>query len=274
MIKIKDFSIESGFSIRMLRYLEEVGVLIPQRDSNNYRVYSKDQIGEALTIKKLQRLGLQLKEIESLKSSDAQSQINILSNALKREQEIAEIKSDSMPMLKEIIKFLSRDKGGISSFFNQQKIESRKMRTLAGDEKFHRTAYNIPILKNIYEDNLVNNANLKLVTTDLLKFGEWFETSNYLPEVYSVLKESSFVFGNQLTQHFLESYESSWAKFLPKMGFIKIDGFVRDDIHQLMGPHEIIIRTRFQYEYTGTDGEIVIPYTPIYTMSQLANEMS
>lgn len=47
MIKIKDFSKETGFSVRMLRYLEEVGVLVPQRDQNNYRSYAYGQIAEA-----------------------------------------------------------------------------------------------------------------------------------------------------------------------------------------------------------------------------------
>ena len=47
MIKIKDFSDSVGFSIRMLRYLEKVEVLVPKRQENNYRVYSNDQIDAA-----------------------------------------------------------------------------------------------------------------------------------------------------------------------------------------------------------------------------------
>ncbi len=53
MIKIKDFSNVTGFSIRMLRYLEERGVLIPDRDQSNYRVYSSEQVKDAIWIKGL-----------------------------------------------------------------------------------------------------------------------------------------------------------------------------------------------------------------------------
>ncbi len=52
MIKIKDFSHETGFSVRMLRYLEEVGVLVPSRDENNYRIYKLEQVADAQWIKK------------------------------------------------------------------------------------------------------------------------------------------------------------------------------------------------------------------------------
>ena len=54
MITIKEFSLKAGFSIRILRYLEEVKVLIPARDTNNYRIYASDQIQTARQIKVLQ----------------------------------------------------------------------------------------------------------------------------------------------------------------------------------------------------------------------------
>ena len=110
MIKIKDFSIETGFSIRMLRYLEEVGVLTPTRDDNNYRIFNATQIEDALWIKKLQNLGIQLKEIELLNGSDPTEHLKVLRNVLIREQEIAEIKSESIPVLKSMVDFLTDKK--------------------------------------------------------------------------------------------------------------------------------------------------------------------
>ena len=59
----EDFAEQTGFSIRMLRYLEEVEVLVPKREESNYRVYCDDQIEAAKKIKKLQVYGVQLKEI-------------------------------------------------------------------------------------------------------------------------------------------------------------------------------------------------------------------
>lgn len=272
MIKIKDFSTETGFSIRMLRYLEEVGVLVPSRDSNNYRVYKSEHIEEALWIKKLQNLGIQLKEIEILKGDEPTKHLELLKSVLIREQDIAEIRSETIPILKSMVDFIEVKKSTIQEFYKNEVPQNRKMKTLGGDEKFHRTAYSIPILRNIYEDHLTVDANIELIATDLMKFGEWFENCGYLPEVFSVLNESSFVFGREINQNFINGYEVSWKKFLPEMGFKKLDEFLKEDVVQLMGPHDIIIRTTFKYIDTGIEGEIVIPYAPVYTMSQLSNK--
>jgi len=66
MQKIKNFSEQSGFSIRMLRYLEDMEILTPSRSEKNYRVYAEDLLPKALKIKELQDLGFQLREIKSL----------------------------------------------------------------------------------------------------------------------------------------------------------------------------------------------------------------
>jgi DNA-binding transcriptional MerR regulator len=271
MIKIKDFSIKTGFSIRMLRYLEEVGILIPKRDNSNYRVFSEEQIDEAKWIKKLQNLGLQLKEIENLNSVKPGHQIDILRSVLDREQEIAEIKSETIPELKQIIDFISDKKLSIRDFYKTEIQGLKKMRTLGGEEKFHRTAYSIPILRNIYEDHLTIDANIELIATDLMKFKQWFDEVDYLPETFSILRESSFTFGRNITDKFIEGYEMSWKKYLPEMGITRLLDFDKEDVSQLMGPHDIVIRSTFKYLDSGESGEIVIPYTPIYTMSQLSN---
>lgn len=51
MLKISEFSKQSNFSIRMLRYLEEQGLLVAIRKDNNYRFYNKSQLEEAREIK-------------------------------------------------------------------------------------------------------------------------------------------------------------------------------------------------------------------------------
>ncbi|OUS00193.1 hypothetical protein A9Q84_03140 [Halobacteriovorax marinus] len=273
MITIKDFSKETDFSVRMLRYLEEVGVLVPVRDDNNYRLYNVDQIIEAKKIKRLQNLGIQLKEIELIKSTDIKLQLDVLEKVLIREQEIAELKSDSIPELKNIIDHLRKENCSLESYFENEKPKPRKMKTLGGEEKFHRTAYSIPILRNIYEDHLTIDANIELIATDLMKFSEWFENCDYDPDVFSVLRESSFVFGKNILENFIAGYEMAWKKFLPEMGFQKMDDFTKQDVEQLMGPHDIVIRSTFKYVDSGVEGEIVIPYAPIYTMSQLSNKI-
>lgn len=272
MIKIKEFSEIVGFSIRMLRYLEEIEVLVPKREDNNYRVYSEDQIPVAKRILRLQSLGIQLKEIESLQNAEVHTQLEILERVLAREIEISEMKSDSIPELKNIIDNLKHENLSLDAYLSNEKKAPRRMRTLGGDEKFHRTAFSIPILRNIYEDHLTEDAKIELIATDLMKFSEWFQNCDYIPDVFSVLKESSFVFGKNIHDHFITGYELSWKKFLPEMGFKRMDDFTKEDVSQLMGPHDIVIRTTFKYLDSLGEGEIVIPYAPIYTMSQLSHK--
>ena len=270
MIKIKDFSQETGFSVRMLRYLEEVGVLVPSRDANNYRIYKSEQIGDAKWIRKLQNLGVQLKEIELLKLENTKGQLKVLRDVLLREQEVAEIKSETIPELKMILDFIKREESTIQEFYKRDKPKSIKMRTLGGEEKFHRTAYSIPVLRNIYEDHLTIDANIELISTDLMKFKEWFDNSDYVPNVFSILKESSFAFGDNITESFIAGYEVAWKKYLPAIELQKLEGFEKADVSQLMGPHDIIVRSKFKYKDSGIEGEIVIPYSPVYTMAQLS----
>ncbi|MDA9793338.1 MerR family transcriptional regulator [Bacteriovoracaceae bacterium] len=271
MMTIKEFSQKVDYSIRMLRYLEDFGLLIPRRDANNYRMYSKLQIEEAKRVKKIQSLGLQLKEIELLLFQENSEQVVLLERALKREKEIAELKSGSIPELRKIIDFLKIEGTNLDSYFNKEAEGPRKIHIIGNDERFQRTAYNIPILRNIYEDHLTNDANIELIATDLIKFNIWFLNTDYIPDTFSVLKGTSFAFGENITNEFIDGYEISWKKFLPEMGFIREAGFNKEDIGQLMGPHDILIRSIFKYKNTGLQGEILIPYSSIYTLSQLSS---
>lgn len=270
MIKIKDFAAKTNISIRMLRYLEEVNLLMPIRDINNYRLYNESQIEQALSIKRLQNLGIQLKEIESLKENSPKTHIQILSNALKREQDIAEIKSETIPELKSILDQIIEKNITIYEYFKTKKEKTKFKKTIGGDPKFHRTAYSIPILKNIYEDHLAIDVNIELIQTDLLKFREWINELDFIPSVYSILNESTFAVGDHITKEFIDGYEKAWAKYLPKIGFSKLEDFIKEDVEQLFGPHDIVIRSIFKYKDTGIESQIMIPYTPIYTMSELS----
>lgn len=56
----------TGLSKRMIRHYEEVGLLSPSRDLNNYRSYSNTDIERLHTIKSLRHLGFSLEDIRSL----------------------------------------------------------------------------------------------------------------------------------------------------------------------------------------------------------------
>ncbi len=268
MIQIKDFSKKTNFSIRMLRYLEEIGLLIPSRGENNYRSYTEGQIEIAETIKELQETGFQLKEVKNLFEAKSELNLNLIEKVLDRESEVAEIKSETIPKLKYYLDQVKNNskplfeviKGGVSL--------EKKFKTLGGEAKFHRTAYSIPILRTIYEDHIANETKVELIATDLMKFGQFLSESRGAIDVYSIFNESSFAFGVNLNEEFIEGYKKSWDKFLPGIGLVKLEEFSREELSELMGIHDVVIRTTLRLK-NGVEGEVVVPYTPIYAMSKL-----
>lgn len=70
MLKIHEFSKKTGISKRMLRYLEDQGLLVPQRQDNDYRVYQEHHLEEVRWIQFWQRLGFSLLQIKTLKNLD------------------------------------------------------------------------------------------------------------------------------------------------------------------------------------------------------------
>lgn len=268
MITIKDFAEKTGFSIRMLRYLEEFNLLTPSRSDKNYRQYTLPQIEIAKKIKLLQELGFQLNEIKNLSGLKWDKQILVIEHVLNREKEIAEIKSETIPKLKSLLESINAKGIDIFNALEEPLAESA-FRKLMEEPRFHRTAYNIPILRTIYEDHLEDAAGINCLETDVMKFGQWVEECDYDPKVYSILNESAFSFGLNLSEKFIEGYKSAWNKFLPQGEMIPVNDFSKEDIKQLMGLHDVVIRTKFEYKKDKQIGEIVIPYTPIYAMTRL-----
>ena len=155
------------------------------------------------------------------------------------------------------------------SVLDESPHTEQKLRTPIGEPKFQRTAYNIPILRTIYEEHLEDEANINCLETDFMKFGQWLAECHDLPRVYSILNESAFSFGINLTEKFTEDYKNAWSKYLPRGEMSLLEDFSIDDLKELMGHHDLVIRTKFEYRENKEVGEIVIPYTPIYTMTRL-----
>ncbi len=252
MLKINEFAKKTDFSVRMLRYLEERGLLVASRDQSYYRVYSEAQLSEAAKIKRLQSLGLQFKEIESLKNGSSAHHLLILTKVIERDREVAEIKFETIPELKNMIDILSAKEITINDYWESYTRDLGKKfeKDWGENPKFYRVAYSIPILRNIYEDHLAIDANLELIKTDYLKFGEWLDTEvDFEPDVFSILNGASFCVGENITEQFVSGYEESWKKFLPALGLNRLWEFSTEDLPQLFGAHDVIMRTTYTNIY-------------------------
>ena len=71
LVQIGDFAKLAGTNLRTLRYYEELGLLRPaSRSDGGFRFYERGQLDRLAAIKRLQDLGLSLKEIASAIVSD------------------------------------------------------------------------------------------------------------------------------------------------------------------------------------------------------------
>lgn len=270
MLKISEFSKQSSFSIRMLRYLEEQGLLVATRKDNNYRFYNKNQLGDAQEIKDLQNIGFQLKEIIELKKdSSPDFHIIKLRNVLEREVDIAEVKSNTIPKLKALISTLEKGCGktDLFSVLHNTPTLNREVPIRSEKTDLQRVAYNIPFLQELYEDYLEEDSKIELITTNIIYFKDIASSANPY-QVYTILDKSSFMFGLNLSDYFIHSYLKSWKKFIPTFNLEQLEDFTSTDISSLMGDYDMVIQTKFKYKDNLEDGEITIPYTPIYTMSK------
>lgn len=137
------------------------------------------------------------------------------------------------------------------------------------DQKFQRTAHFIPELKLIY-DEIEKKANINFTEIDFWKFKNWLEEIQSTPKVYSFLKESTFTFGINLTPIFISSFKEAWNMYLHEGQMNEVPGFELEDVSQLMGTHDVIIRAKF-IDDKGAEGIIVIPYGPVFAMTKIKN---
>lgn len=61
---VKDISVLTGNTIRTVRYYDEIGLLVPERNSSNHRVYDANDVIKLFMIHTLQESGLSLEDIE------------------------------------------------------------------------------------------------------------------------------------------------------------------------------------------------------------------
>jgi DNA-binding transcriptional MerR regulator len=76
---VQEFSIRTGLPPTTLRFYDRKNLLPPGgRMDNGYRVYSDDQIAQALMIHSLRRTGVSLQEIRRFMNADKQEQAGLL----------------------------------------------------------------------------------------------------------------------------------------------------------------------------------------------------
>jgi DNA-binding transcriptional MerR regulator len=89
LLQIGEFAKRADTNLRTLRYYEELGLIRPaHRSSGKFRYYSPDQLKRVESIKRLQGLGLSLKEIQDImvpSQAEREDALSHLSTGLDRQ---------------------------------------------------------------------------------------------------------------------------------------------------------------------------------------------
>ena len=79
----------SGLSDGSLYYYEKLGLLHPQRKKNNYRVYSKSDVGKVICVQKYNRLGVSVRQlVHTFDDQDIEYMHRIMEKIQKKKEEI------------------------------------------------------------------------------------------------------------------------------------------------------------------------------------------
>lgn len=117
-----------GISTQTLRFYDQKGLLAPSgRDTeNNYRLYSNDKALEALVIRGMRQLGMELTELRRIKKNrDLQEVRQKLEDKIQRLQHDIEIIQSQLDFTKNSFKILESSLNEIENYQNQKIIFSR-----------------------------------------------------------------------------------------------------------------------------------------------------
>ncbi|MBF0362072.1 MAG: MerR family transcriptional regulator [Oligoflexia bacterium] len=285
MYKIKEFSEITGFSSRMLRHLEDFGLLSPNRNEKNYRSYSYDHIPVAIKIKSFQKMGFSLREIKSIISMDLkQLEGNLTELFKKKEGENKKIESQ----LRKIQLVQKSIKSGESDFdFIEQLDEidanDRAQILLGFQDLVNRVVKGrMPRVEIITDEMLTKISDKRgkydFDSVDLIKFGEWlklnsssfyaiYEVEELLCYFLVIISEDELLKNMDLfnikninlmddgltssiksyTLKVIENFRESWKKYFIPLTF-NYKGITDDKckVATLLSSNEVLLSMRFK----------------------------
>lgn len=163
MKNIKSVTKMTGLTSKTLRYWEAVGLLEPQRDENDYRLYSDTDIARIFYIMSLREFDLPLERIKAV-LSEGLNEKEALSQHLKRLNE-------QMSRLEKLVEHLSLklDKG--EYHMNEKDFELLKSKQLKENEEKYGSE-----IRQKWGDERVEQSYKKYAQADQEKIKHWQES--------------------------------------------------------------------------------------------------
>jgi DNA-binding transcriptional MerR regulator len=113
-MKIGELESRSGASRHTLRYYEQIGLISPLRQTNNYRVYTEQTLQDLDFIQRAQSMGFSLGEIGEILDAQRNKLIDCADGAKLIEKKMAEIKQ-KIANFQSIYRYLDQERASLEA---------------------------------------------------------------------------------------------------------------------------------------------------------------
>ena len=113
-MKIGELEARSGASRHTLRYYEQIGLISPQRRTNNYRDYTVQTLQDLDFIKRAQSMGFSLGQIGEILDAQRNKLIDCADGAKLIEKKMAEVKQ-KIANLQSIYRYLAVERANLEA---------------------------------------------------------------------------------------------------------------------------------------------------------------
>lgn len=113
-MKIGELETRCGASRHTLRYYEQIGLISPLRQTNNYRVYTEQTLQDLDFIQRAQSMGFSLGEIGEILDAQRNKLIDCAEGAKLIEKKMAEIKQ-KIANFQSIYRYLDQERASLEA---------------------------------------------------------------------------------------------------------------------------------------------------------------
>ncbi|AIJ46456.1 MerR family transcriptional regulator [Comamonas testosteroni TK102] len=124
-MRIGELETRSGASRHTLRYYEQIGLISPMRQSNNYRAYTAQTLQDLDFIQRAQSMGFSLAEIGQILDAQRNQTMDCAEGAKLIEKKMAEIRQ-KIADLKDIYRYLGEERANLEASAARQ-LELRQL---------------------------------------------------------------------------------------------------------------------------------------------------
>ena len=128
-MKIGELEARSGASRHTLRYYEQIGLISPLRQSNNYRRYTEQTLQDLVFIQRAQSMGFSLGEIGEILQAQRNQLIDCAEGAKLIERKMAEIK-EKIANFQRIYRYLDQERLNLEASAARQ-LELQRLNSAA-----------------------------------------------------------------------------------------------------------------------------------------------